>query len=522
MRGPLRSWLGLGIASGLLAATGCGGHDVLIGSADGTGTGDGSGGPSHPFFGGGCRGTECPLSEADSTFLGWDDTLRVGWAGAAIVGDLDGDGYDEIALGGGCGHETERDGAVFLIYGGPDVASRLRLDRADARLTVGCWDCQFGGWIAGAGDVNGDGLDDFVAGAPGTSYGDTASQGSVYIVPGSRERYRGIVDIGASPRPGQTRLVDGGIVGSVGFLVDGAGDVDGDGLGDVLAVALDRRDPGRRDVGAAYLVYGSRDFRPVESLDDVGVLFLPEDAEGACLQGAAGLGDIDGDGYDDFAVEGATVLEGVDPHGVVHVGYGRAERYSGTVEAATLDGSLVTASSEAPWLGRTIRAGDFDGDGLGELVAAEYGGRSARLAWGSAVRIGPESEIALLGPAFVGGGSGFGEVPWRVAALGDVDGDGLDDLVFADAEAMGGSGVARLFLGRRERPTRDLAADDADFSFFGPPEGERCGLGLSLVAGRGDVNGDGLDDFLIVSSAHSGGESGTRYGCAYLVLGARR
>ena len=233
------------------------------------------------------------LSDADAQFTG---KAASDCAGAvAGAGDMNGDGFDDVLVGAaGNGDAGYGAGAVFVVLGRASPAS-ASLASADAQLTGEAPGDYAGGQINGAGDVNADGYDDILVGAPWNS--DAAYlAGAVYLVLGG-------------PSPGSASLsdADAEFSGSaaedyVGKLA-GAGDVDGDGFADML-IGASSNDDGGHAAGAAWWVYGGS--APVSvSLAAADAQFTGEAALDGAGTSVAGPGDVDGDGYADMLVGAA-------------------------------------------------------------------------------------------------------------------------------------------------------------------------------------------------------------------------
>jgi len=235
------------------------------------------------------------------------------------------------------------------------------------------------------------------------------------------------------------------------------------------------------------------------------------------------LGDLDGDGLSDVVAGASGSDLGGSASGATFV-----IAASGLPPGATLglSGADRILFGEEPGSGVSDLSADcdFDGDGVADLTIGSQNSNIGGVDAGAVfVFFGP----VVVPPQSIGLSSAdvtlLGEVPgdkagYRVACAGDVDGDGLDDLlVGAQMSSAGGtqSGKAYVVLGSTVAAGGTLSLADADVHLPGETANDGAGRGL---AGRGDVDGDGLDDVLIGSPAF--GTPGPRVGKAYLLLGA--
>jgi hypothetical protein len=241
------------------------------------------------------------LGNADASFLGEasDDYAGISVAGA---GDVNGDGYADLLIGAPYnGDGGTKAGAVYLVLGGAGGWTSAGVTRGWSQginlgspgvlqYTGEAVDDFAGAGVAGAGDVNGDGYDDFLVGAYGYNYGGDDFVGAAYLVLGS-----------ATPTGGSLsshiRYTGEVANGWAGENVAGAGDVNGDGFDDLL-IGADEYNGGQ---GRAYLVLGSAD----PAGDDLNLSAhiqytgVAGDQVGLAV---AGAGDVNGDGYADLLV----------------------------------------------------------------------------------------------------------------------------------------------------------------------------------------------------------------------------
>jgi hypothetical protein len=353
-----------------------------------------------------------------------------------------------------------------------------------------CWECcgeqsaaRFGDSLAGAGDVDGDGLCDVVIGAPRHD-GAAPDAGGVFLFRGA--------DGGLASRPFWTYLgkqPDG----LAGYSVSFAGDVDGNGCGDVVigapAIAALPARPGE-----ACLFGGSSvGLDPDPAWHAVG-----ERAGDLFGESVAGAGDVDGDGWDDLLVgaPGWTGREAL--QGRVYLFRG-----SRTGPAAVAGWTHDGPGPGAGFGGAVASAGDVNGDGFDDVVVGAADASLAQPHEGAAYLFLGSSTGLLERPAwFDRGGQGYAYFGYSVAAAGDVNGDGFSDVLigaFGYGRDPGGQGRALLYLGSphglQPNPAWTVAGDQAS-----------ANLGISLST-AGDLDGDGRDDVLIGSPGWDGDEA---------------
>jgi hypothetical protein len=316
--------------------------------------------------------------------------------------------------------------------------------------------------------------------------------------------------------------------GQLGFSISSAGDVDGDGLPDFIVGA-----PYSRDVGTAYLLLGKDEasWATGSILDAAAYTFVGRSTEylGRFGDRVSSAGDVDGDGLDDIVVTAENSDHYDTDAGMIYVFLGATITAAPAGTEFTPDDAEYALTAESSEVDVTS-AGDVDGDGLDDLLVGaptyhwlgwwglKYG--SAYLITGSDLAtLGASFHWSVFGPAALAtwattemvGDVSYGDMGSAVAGVGDIDGDGLDDI------AVGASGddSGRLYviMGSTLSGASSLTpSSDADLTFYGSVLGD--GLGAAL-AGAGDVDGDGIGDIL-VGAPNAWGYDGD----AYLLSGA--
>ncbi|HEY6573250.1 MAG TPA: integrin alpha, partial [Candidatus Eisenbacteria bacterium] len=292
--------------------------------------------------------------------LGGLRSLEFFGAALAGVGDANGDGFDDLWVGAprfvAVNSSASRVGRGYLFYGGPSADGIVDVT-FEARPIAGITDeLQFGTSVAPAGDVNGDGFADILVGQPADG---TFTMGRAYIYHGGNPVHRA-PDRAFLPPAYRFRA---------GTSVSPAGDFNADGAADFLVGAPDSGEEGEITAGRAYLYFGGQELPDAAEVDIELAGPGAYDAFGAAVAGGA---DVSGDGYPDLLV-GAPQSEGVNGirAGKVYVYYG------GPGADATADVVLEGPASDGT-LGTSISLGDVNGDGVADAVVGAAGLQGSR------------------------------------------------------------------------------------------------------------------------------------------------
>jgi hypothetical protein len=263
------------------------------------------------------------------------------WLGISnkIVGDVNGDGYEDFIVGQPNKTSTN-EGVAYLFAGGTDLTGVFSKSQALATITDSTATRDDLGYsVSGAGDMNGDKYDDVIIGAPG--YGD---YGKAYVFLGGTS-LAGNLDVSAA---GQT--ISGSGTEALGAMVDGVGDVNSDGFDDIILSGK----------GHAYIMYGKGALDSTRAASNADSVITSPDIDFGKSVSAAG--DVNGDGKADVMAGKPTVNAGV-----VYVFLGN--QLSGPVNAADASTIISETSGNDDKFGNTLTAaGDIDGDGKNDLL----------------------------------------------------------------------------------------------------------------------------------------------------------
>jgi hypothetical protein len=512
-----------------------------------------------------------------SSLLGTNGTIFNGVAlndqagfKVADLGDVNGDGYDDFAITSVTASPNgSSSGETYVLFGkssdfGPsfELSTLAGGDGTDGFVLRGVSAGDLSGRSIAAGDLNGDGFSDLIISASRADYNGDAS-GDVYVVFGRADFSTLLAGSGGS---GAYDLSDLTPEGTDGFVLRGieaddnagrsvayAGDVNGDGIGDLL-VSGHLANPNGATSGETYLVYGRSDFSSLLTLGvlELSTLAAGDGTNGTVFNGVAtgdqsgnfvsGAGDFNGDGLQDIAI-GAHYASTY--AGAAYVIYGELGGFgTAEFELSTLDGTtgFELTGTATNYAGTSVDlAGDINGDGFDDLIVSAPGaspngndfsgttyvvfGQSGALA--ASQTLTATADVTINGALYAYHTSGF-----SLDSTGDINGDGFDDVLLGRGPFYGvdAGAVYVLFGATSLAATVELSTlvpvsltatggvaestSSEGFVLSGVDFDDYAGKAVSFA---GDINGDGYDDLII--GAYGASPNGAYSGEAYIVFG---
>ncbi len=437
--------------------------DVIVGAPDAELTASGQQGEAQVFLG------SAAGVAANPVWYQFGALHSKFGSSVSLAGDTDADGYSDIVVG-----------APYYFLS-PDTVGAVHYYRGSStgpvtsptQTLVGCQDrMHFGASVFTAGDVNGDGLADVIVGAPSADRTPTLDTGAFGI-------FLGDVTLGLHSQP-HIWVTDTQADGVTGISVGSAGDFNGDGLGDVIVGSPGQSD-GEQQEGIARIYPGQGNPPSTTYLTKVS----PGQTDVRCGHAATTAGDLNGDGFDDIAVDMFEYDDNGADRGRVEVLYGSP--YGPIGPAQVLDGESagdIFGTYLAP-------AGDVNGDGFDDLLVSASGYSVGLNARGRVYCFLGSATGLDATPAWMVDGDYAGEGLGGVAGAGDVNGDGYADVLLTAEQWPGpteANGKAWLYLGS----ATGLAATPTWSS-----EGTNTSQFFGHRVAAADVNADGFSDVVI-------------------------
>jgi hypothetical protein len=431
------------------------------------------------------------------------------------AGDINGDGIDDLIIG------APGAGKSYVVFGSKSSFSASfnlsSLNGSNGFSINGKATDSFGTSVSNAGDINGDGIDDLIIGAPSAASG----AGQSYVVFGRKNSFSQSLDL--SSLDGSNGFAINGINGvkpdgsssdSSGNSVSSAGDINGDGIDDLII--------GASGAGQSYVVFGSKKvFDASFNLSSLnGSNGFAINGNGTDLLGTSvsTAGDINGDGIDDLII-------GAPGTGQSYAVFGSKKVFDASFNLSSLNGSngFAIKGNAADFSGFSVStAGDINSDGIDDLIigapSSASGAGQSYVVFGSSKGFSKSFDLSSLDGSkgfAINGINANDNLGTSVSNAGDINDDGIDDLILGAPFATSGAGQSYVVFGRKNGFDKSLNLSKLDpskgFAINGIKANDSSGISVSAA---GDINGDGADDLVVGASAASSGA-----GQSYVIFG---
>lgn len=466
------------------------------------------------------------LSSADGFMVESNNLSSHLGMSVSSIGDVNGDGFEDFITGSP--NENSNRGAAYVVYGQAGASRSDLLTSAISNNTNGfrIYSSSVGDYVGaavgGAGDFNHDGYDDIYLVATRVSDYGTES-GVLYIIYGKTSHSD--LDIsGFSAADGvkiftsenNARLGESSSFDAAnGRTIDAGGDFNGDGIDDIV-LGVPQSDENGADSGKAYVLFGQTS----SVIDDIDLgLILDSGPQGMLISGASFsselgqsvsfIGDYDADGYDDVAVSAWLSDSLTTNGGEVFIVFGKPGPYFANLDVSTLVGSVgfkITSSENLGVLGHSVEGGDFNGDGISDLLISQHGyntdtGRAHVIYGddgGAYSTIDVDTMLSSVGFTITGVALSD-RTASSIANAGDFNADGIDDMLVAaywhDGDGVN-SGAVWLISGKEGTSRSNIALSslsiDDGIKIIGDASGDYFGQAVASA----DVNGDGFSDLI--------------------------
>ena len=447
------------------------------------------------------------------------DTEAGNFSGASVsnIGDFNGDQIDDLIVGALAADPNGNNsaGKSFIVFGTttgfPTTFDVSTLNGRNGFVLNGIDTESFSGSaVSHAGDINNDGFDDIIIGAFGATVDGKNNAGKTYVLFGNNNQSPNL-DLSALNGNNGFSLNGTNEFDYLGLAVSGAGDVNNDGIDDMLIGAPGGASGG---FGKAYVLFGrNQGFAPSLSLADIsgdnGFTINNTAANVGISVSAAG--DINADGIADLVIGTEANSNRPDSAGESYIVFGSAKAFSDNINLSDLNGKngVLLNGIDKNASTSVSSAGDVNADGIDDLIVAETSESNLGKSY---IVFGRKKEFpASLDLSKLNGTDGFlvfngvdGNSITSADTTGDLNGDGIDDIAFGvSASAVDdkfAAGKTYVMFGNNGGflPAVNLSTLDGSNGFIlnGAESEDLSGISVSEA---GDMNHDGIDDLIIGS-----------------------
>ncbi|MCD4657310.1 MAG: choice-of-anchor D domain-containing protein, partial [Planctomycetes bacterium] len=479
--------------------------DVIVGAPKENHSGSKSG-HAYIFFGSSDPVSSRDASDADVELIGEDDGDSFGRS-VSYAGDINNDGFSDVIVGSPTGNSSNNySGCAFIFFGGLTMLSEIYSLDADIRINGDDNEDYCGIAVSTLGDVNQDGIEDFIIGALLDDDGGLRS-GCAFIFFG-----KGAWVSPMTASDSEVKLVGEDAGDYFGWSVSSAGEVNNDGLYDIIIGASNDDDNGSNS-GCAFIFF-SDGGNSTKDATEADVKIIGEQANFRLGYSVTDVGDINNDGLHDIAVSSPNNnVNGVDA-GCVYVFYGR-QNWNPVINSSTADVKIYGENSRDLFGWIVNRGGDVNGDSIDDLVFGTNNNGCVYIFFGknnfSSSINASNADVKIIDANIT---DNFGI---HVVCAGDLNKDGYDDFMVSahgNSDSSHRAGAMFVFMGRANWNTV-LSATTAEIKLYGVNNND---FFSSSISPAGDLNNDGYMD--IMGTSLNDDEGGIRAGAVYVFFGS--
>ncbi len=463
---------------------------------------------------------ECPGTPPTENAFRLDGVAANDRAGySTTIGDINGDGFGDAIIGAYNAGFATAAGYTYVVFGSstginwhPDSLSTLNGTTGFRLDGVSSW--EYSGFAVSSGDINNDGYDDVIIGAPGA----TGSAGYTYVVFGKAGAWAASTDLST-------------LNGTTGFKLNGnaadytsnalsSGDINRDGFDDVIIGSASSGG----GVGYTYVVFGKAGAwaatTALSALNGTTGFRLDGATAGDFSATSVSSGDINNDGYNDVIV-GAS--DGNSAAGYTYVVFGKSGAWAASTALSSLNGTTgfrLDGVNAGDHVGVTVASGNINGDAYDDVIVGANGTDALGVSGGSTYvvfgKAGAWAASTVLNTTNLDGTTGFrfdgwGESRGPLGKGGDVNGDGFDELI--NTTYMGEQIFVVFGKASGWAATQNIYSINGTngFRLDASTNGDHAGFSVAF----GDMTGDYYADLLIgaeSASYNSLANSGSVYG----------